>query len=104
MRPIVLPFTSVNQRLPSGPAVMPKGSQPLVDPQLVGRGNSVTRPAVVMRPIWLVSYSVNQRLPSCPAVMPKGKLLLLRIGHSVKITVTCACVLLMLFDDGIAIA
>ena len=35
----------------------------------VGRGNSVTTPAVVIRPIWLALLSVNQRAPSGPDVM-----------------------------------
>src|SRR5579885_433410 len=79
MRPILLPpmqnpfesrAHSVNQRLPSGPAVMPK------DPLLgVGRANSVMVPLGVMRPIWWPGYSVNQRLPSGPAVMRQGPLL-----------------------------
>ena len=47
MRPIRLPTCSVNQRLPSGPAVMPAGSLPALMPT----GNSVITPAVVMRPI-----------------------------------------------------
>src|SRR6266568_210722 len=75
MRPILLAFSSVNQRdLPSGPAVMPKGPQPAEDPQVVGRGNSVILPAGVMRPILfpLPFNSVNQRLPSGPAVMPRS--------------------------------
>src|SRR2546423_6719954 len=70
MRPISSPWNPVHHRVPAGPAVMPKGSQPLVDPQLVGRGNSVTLPAVVMRPILFPWNSANQRLPSGLAVMP----------------------------------
>src|SRR5436853_7454529 len=65
MRPILLPSRSVNQRLPSGPAVIPSGL--LLD---VGRGNSLMVPLGLMRPIWLPSCSVNQRLPSGPAVIP----------------------------------
>src|SRR6266851_2992489 len=70
MRPILLAFASVNQRLPSGPAVMQKGLL-----KGVGTENSVIPPLVVMRPISsapLPVSSVNQRLPSGPAVMPKG--------------------------------
>src|SRR5260221_559641 len=66
MRPIlaVVPASSVNQRLPSGPAVMPSG-------RLAGTGNKVMLPLGVMRPI-APALSVNQRLPSGPAVMPKA--------------------------------
>src|SRR5713101_8651302 len=64
--PILLPENSVNQRLPSGPVVMPNGLL-----LAVGMKNSVTAPAVVMRPILLASYSVNQRFPSGPAAMSK---------------------------------
>ncbi len=46
MRPIWLAMSSVNQRLPSGPAVMSKG--PLL---LVGVRYSVIAPLGVMRPI-----------------------------------------------------
>src|SRR5262245_53761318 len=46
--PIWLPSISVNQRLPSGPAVMARG--PLL---AVGTAKSVTTPAGVIRPIWL---------------------------------------------------
>src|SRR5260221_594880 len=54
----------VNQRLPSGPAVMPSSLLP-------GTGNKVMLPLGVMRPI-VPALSVNQRLPSGPAVMPKA--------------------------------
>src|SRR5579883_384976 len=70
---------SVNQRLPSGPFVIPVGRI-----FVVGSGNSVTFPAGVTRPIklWLVCWlgselvpaSVNQRLPSGPLVIAIGKL------------------------------
>ena len=63
-----LPTCSVNQRLPSGPAVMPDGALLAEMPLL----NSVITPAGVMRPMRLPPYSVNQRLPSGPAVMPFG--------------------------------
>src|SRR5260370_25531169 len=69
MRPILLAFSSVNQRdLPSGPAVMPSGL-------LLAVGmpkNPVKLPLGVMRPMALPSNSVNHRLPSGPAVMPSG--------------------------------
>src|SRR5215467_9852404 len=67
MRPILLPSSSANQRLPSGPAVMAIGV-----PGEVGMGNSVIVPLGVMRPILLPSCSANQRLPSGPAVMALG--------------------------------
>src|SRR6266516_3888533 len=80
MRPILLAFSSVNQRdLPSGPAVMPSGL-------LLAVGmpkNPVKLPLGVMRPMALPSNSVNHRLPSGPAVMPKGKLLCVGMGNSV---------------------
>ena len=65
IRPIRLPYRSVNHRLPSGPAVMPAGPAPAVMPAL----NSVTTPSGVIRPIRLPLNSVNHRLPSGPAVM-----------------------------------
>src|ERR1700737_1711662 len=55
----------VNQRLPSGPAVMPPLA-PLPD----GRAYSVRTPDGVILPIIAALSSVNQRLPSDPAVMP----------------------------------
>src|SRR5712691_8464730 len=72
MRPIwLLPaaFASVNQRAPSGPAVMPRGLL-----FAIGTGYSVRVPATVMRPIWFATVSVNQKLPSGPRVIPVGKL------------------------------
>src|SRR4030088_451762 len=60
---------STNQRLPSGPATIPRG---LLDRPL-GIGNSVTAPAGVIRPIRPTPASVNQMLPSGPAVMPSGE-------------------------------
>src|SRR5260370_21109132 len=78
MRPIWLVASSVNQRLPSDPAVMSAGKL-----LLVGSGYSVILPLGVMRPIWLAWNYVNQRLPSGPAVMPIGSLLLAGTGYSV---------------------
>ena len=49
IRPILLPSISVNQRLPSGPAVMPSG----LLLRRCGMANSVTTPAGVIRPILL---------------------------------------------------
>ena len=51
IRPILLPLSSVNQRLPSGPTVMLSG--PLSDVGLESGGNSVITPAGVTRPIRL---------------------------------------------------
>src|SRR5437763_968384 len=61
-------LTSVNQRLPSGPDVIPLGSL-----EAVGMANWLIMPAGVIRPIWLTMSSVNQRLPSGPDVIPLGK-------------------------------
>lgn len=67
-----LPVCSVNQRLPSGTAVMPKG-----EPPEVGMEYSAILPLDVMRSIWFAEAesSVNQRLPSGPFVIPSGPLL-----------------------------
>src|SRR5271157_3381020 len=81
-RPILLPVNSVNQRLPSGPAVIPTGPLLGVMPAL----NSVTVPPGVIRPIRSPDCSVNQRLPSGPAVIKAGKLLpvgLMPVGGTV---------------------
>jgi len=78
MRPMLFPKDKVNQRLPSGPAVMPKG------PLLFGETwNSVMLPLGVMRPTMPTLYSVNHRLPSGPAVMLKGMLLAVGMGNPV---------------------
>src|SRR5207302_5644762 len=58
-------IVSVNQRLPSGPAVMAKGKLP------AGRLNGVTVPLGVMRSM-LPRSSTNHKLPSGPRVMPAG--------------------------------
>src|SRR6266567_149486 len=67
--PMLFAFSSVNQRLPSGPVVIPRGSL-----LLVGIGYSVMVPLGVIFPILFVLYSVNQRLPSGPVVIPRGLL------------------------------
>src|ERR1700676_5350622 len=84
MRPIqlLLYSYSVNQRLPSGPVVIPKGKT-----LEVGSANSVMVPVGVMRPILLPSDSVNQRLPSGPAVIPAGPLLEVGSANSVTVPV-----------------
>ena len=71
IRPMAFPLIlhSVNQRFPSGPAVMAQGA-------LNGySGNSEMTPEGVMRPIMETvpiskSAAVNHRLPSGPATMP----------------------------------
>src|SRR5207249_1434341 len=73
---------SVNQRLPSGPVVMPKGKL-----LAVGIGNSVTVPLGVIRPMLFPSFSVNQTLPSGPDVMPDDSLLAVGRGNSVMVPV-----------------
>src|SRR5579871_2931586 len=67
-RSILLPCCSVNQRLPSGPTVIPMGKPPEV-----GIGNRAISPSGVRRPIAPVVLSVNQRLPSVPAAIPLGR-------------------------------
>src|SRR3954466_8247225 len=86
MRPILLPMSSVNQRLPSGPEMIWKGR-----PDTVGTAYSVMVPAVVIFPICLVVLlnPVNQRFPSGPAVRAKGWAKL-GTGNSVKVAVPVA--------------
>src|SRR5437762_2884605 len=81
-RLILLLLTSVNQRLPSGPAVIPPG-QALA----VGAVKSVAVPAAVMRPMLPLTLlpSVNQRLPSAPAVIRLGPLFAVGTGNSVTV-------------------
>src|SRR6188474_1124408 len=69
---------SVNHSAPSGPAVISWGAL-----GLVGIGNSVMAPAVVIRPILCPFSSVNQSAPSGPAVMPAGRLTGVGTGNSV---------------------
>src|SRR2546423_11024749 len=76
MRPMAFPLKAVNQRLPSGPAVMNRGS-----PKACGTGKPVKLPAVVMRPMSVPA--VNQRLPSGPVVMLIGSPLPVGVGDSV---------------------
>jgi len=63
-RPILQPTSWVNQRLPSGPAVIPNG-----DMSSGSVNVPVRTPAVVKRRIG-PKYWVTQRLPSGPAAMP----------------------------------
>src|ERR1700686_1284055 len=77
IRPILFALLSVNQRLPSKPAVIDLGAL-----FAVVVANSVIVPAVVIRPILLAPCSANHSAPSTPAVMPKGWLLAVGIGNS----------------------
>src|ERR1039458_9037805 len=78
MRPILLPWNSVNHRAPSGPASITMGTA-----AGVGTRYSVIAPPRVMRPILLPACSVNQRAPSGPTVILPGRLLGLGRGYSV---------------------
>ena len=71
IRPTWLPVISTNQRLPSGPAVMPAGRMSADD---TGNSVMVFGAAGRIRPTLPGSNSVNQRFASGPAVMPSGKL------------------------------
>src|ERR1051326_9539780 len=64
IRPI-LPFSSVNQSAPSGPAVMDVGLM-----QQVAGKYCVITPVVVMRPMLWEKVTANHRAPSDPAVIP----------------------------------
>ena len=67
IRPILLPLSSANQRLPSGPVTIPCGTA-----LGVGRGNWVIVPAGDRRMILPVCCSVIHRLPSGPLVISLG--------------------------------
>src|SRR6266571_1093479 len=92
MRPILSPLFSKNQRLPSGPRVIPSGI--LFG---VGIGNSVITPWGVMRPILLPCSSINQRLPSAPRVIPVVWLPSVGIGNSLRCPVVTGT------EDGVAV-
>src|SRR5437762_782838 len=77
-RPMLFPPSSTNQRLPSGPAAMPKRGL-----LVAVRGNSSIWPPGVIRPTSFPVVSVNQRLPSGPTVIPRGPPLRVGIGNSV---------------------
>src|SRR5260221_14136620 len=71
MRPILLPSPSVNQRLPSGPAVIAQESLRLPEaPWAAGRGNGVIGPLGVMRPIWRPPLYENRGGPAGPVGIP----------------------------------
>src|SRR5215472_8265386 len=68
IRPMLLPRSSVNQRFPSGPAVISHGAE-----RGVGTVNSLIWPVLgSMRPTRLPGISVNHRFPSGPAVITRG--------------------------------
>jgi hypothetical protein len=67
--PILFPFRSVNQRLPSGPGAIPSGRA-----FSVGIVNSAIEPLGVIIPIFSPRYSVNHRSPSGPGASPAGAL------------------------------
>ena len=76
--PILFPFHSVNQRLPSDPDVIPCGR-----PAVVGTENSVAVPLGVILPILLLLCSVNQIFPSGPLIIPDGLLSVVGTEYSV---------------------
>src|SRR5206468_2776048 len=76
--PTAFPTCSANQRLPSGPAVIPRGVL-----SGVGIENSMTASPGGSRPMRLPRSSVNQRAPSGPVVIDSGKLVAVGIGVSV---------------------
>ena len=77
--PMLFPQASVNQMLPSVPAVIASPGGP---PELVGIGYSVNVPPVVILPILFEPSSVNQRLPSGPAEIAPGPLAAVGIVNS----------------------
>ena len=76
--PTLLPYSSVNHRLPSGPETMEFGLL-----LAVGTFHSVTLPSRLIRPIRSPIHSVNQTLPSGPAVMPEDPTKGVGSGYSV---------------------
>src|SRR5690349_4055798 len=79
--PMLLAERSANQRLPSGPALIPAG-----EALAVGTGNSAMAwVAGLIIPTWL--DSVNQRLPSGPPLILQGEALAVGTGNSAKMWV-----------------
>src|ERR1700687_2956362 len=76
MRPMRLPFSSVNQTFPSGPPVIRVGPLPAVS------GNSSMAPSRPMRPM-RPATSVNHTTSSGPVVMPSGPVAGVGITNSV---------------------
>ena len=66
IRPMVSLPALVNHTAPSGPAVMPMGSEMLACPKLD------TVPVVVIRPMVSLPWLVNHRRPSGPTARPAG--------------------------------
>ena len=67
----------MNQSLPSGPVMIPKGTL-----NGVGTAYSDIAPLMVIRPMLLPPSSVNHRFLSAPAVMPCGRLFGVGMGYS----------------------
>ena len=103
IRAIRLPRYSVNHRLPSGPAVMPKGSVSNENPGVTPPVNSVTTPAGVTRPIRPgLATSVNQRLPSGPSAISRGKPLAEKSVPPVATVLTSPAVVIFATRPGLA--
>src|SRR6266568_5465868 len=91
IRPILALSYEVNQRLPSGPAVICE-----IELKDVGSLNAVRLPVGVMRTTALFLYlsaPPNQRLPSGPAVITPGSLSC--AGNSVMVPVITGVVVLV---------
>lgn len=71
IRPIRSVKGSVNQRAPSGPFAIPRGTLSTVMPS---EYSVIVPVAASIRPIRFPRRSVNQRAPSGPAAIPSGKL------------------------------
>src|SRR5262249_54893279 len=76
--PILLAASSVNQRLPSGPAAIPKGLELAV----VVAKSAVAWVGGLIIPVLLARISVSQRLPSGPATIDWGLELAVGTGNS----------------------
>ncbi len=79
---MLLLVSSVNQRLPSGPLAIMKGSVPAV-----GMGNSVMVPVGVIVPMLFTPASVNQRLPPGPLAMLWAVAPAVGMGNSLMVPV-----------------
>src|SRR5438067_551376 len=66
---------SVNQTVPSGPAVTPRGEHAPPYFTVLGIFHSVKTPVVMLKRAMLLAYvSANQMLPSGPVAIPCGPL------------------------------
>jgi len=85
IRPTWLKTGSVNQTLPSGPAVIPPKAGASYRPNCE-TANSLMAPVFrLSRPIWSTLLSSNQMLPSGPAVMLSASALGVGIAKSVTV-------------------